>query len=89
MHKMGLSSVWGRPTTPSCRSSSRLSSNLFSWRQHVWQLDAIDYDAVMLGWEAQRVIGLRLMKLAGAGPAAQAEALRMVLKKPPRWRKQG
>ena len=29
MHKIGLSSVWGRPTTPSCRSSSRLSSNLF------------------------------------------------------------
>jgi len=35
----------------------------------------------MLGWEAQRVIGLRLIKLAGAGPATQAEALRMVSEK--------
>jgi hypothetical protein len=38
-------------------------------------------DAVMLGWEAQRVIGLRLIKLSGGGPAAQAEALRMFSEK--------
>lgn len=41
----------------------------------------LTYDAVMLGLEAQRVIGLRLMKLAGGGPAAQAEALHMVSEK--------
>ena len=28
-------------------------------------------DAVMLGWEAQRVIGLRVIKLSGGGPAAR------------------
>ena len=41
----------------------------------------LTHDAVMLGLEAQRVIGLRLMKLAGGGPAAQAEALHMVSEK--------
>ena len=32
----------------------------------------------LLGFEAQRVIGLRLMKLAAGGPAAEIEATRMV-----------
>jgi hypothetical protein len=41
----------------------------------------LTHDAVMLGLEAQRVIGLRLIKLSGRGPAAQAEALRMVSEK--------
>jgi hypothetical protein len=41
----------------------------------------LTHDAVMLGLEAQRVIGLRLIKLSGGGPAAQAEALRMVSEK--------
>lgn len=39
------------------------------------------FDAALLGVEAQRVIGLRLMKLSAGGPAAQAEALRMVSEK--------
>jgi hypothetical protein len=38
-------------------------------------------DAVMLGFETQRVIGLRLIKLSRGGPAAEAEALRMVTEK--------
>jgi hypothetical protein len=38
-------------------------------------------DAVMLGLEAQRVIGLRLMKLSRGGRGAEAEALRMVTEK--------
>ena len=38
-------------------------------------------DAVMLGLETQRVIGLRLMKLSRGGRAAEAEALRMVTEK--------
>ena len=38
-------------------------------------------DAVMLGLETQRVIGLRLMKLSRGGRAAEAEALRMVSEK--------
>jgi hypothetical protein len=41
----------------------------------------LTHDAVMLGLEAQRVIGLRLIKLSVGGPAAQAEALRMVSEK--------
>jgi hypothetical protein len=41
----------------------------------------LTHDAVMLGLEAQRVIGLRLIKLSGGDPAAQAEALRMVSEK--------
>jgi len=41
----------------------------------------LTHDAVMLGLEAQRVIGLRLINLSGGGPAAQAEALRMVSEK--------
>ena len=39
------------------------------------------YDATMLSLEAQRVIGLRMMKLAGGGKNAQAEASRMVTEK--------
>ena len=35
-------------------------------------------DAVLLGFETQRVIGLRLAKIAAGGPAAQVEAHRMV-----------
>ena len=35
-------------------------------------------DAVMLGLEAQRVIGLRLMKLSRGGSVAEAEAWRMI-----------
>jgi hypothetical protein len=38
-------------------------------------------DAVMLGFETQRVIGLRLLKLSRGGQAAEAEALRMVTEK--------
>ena len=39
------------------------------------------YDATMLSFEAQRVVGLRMMKLAGGGRLAQAEANRMVMEK--------
>jgi hypothetical protein len=38
-------------------------------------------DAVLLGFETQRVIGLRLVKLARGGRAAESEALRMVTEK--------
>jgi hypothetical protein len=38
-------------------------------------------DAVMLGLETQRVMGLRLMKLSRGGRAAGAEAMRMVTEK--------
>jgi hypothetical protein len=38
-------------------------------------------DAVLLGFETQRVIGLRLAKIAAGGPAAQVEAHRMVTEK--------
>ena len=38
-------------------------------------------DAVMLGFETQRVIGLRLVRLSRGRPAAQSEALRMVTEK--------
>jgi hypothetical protein len=39
------------------------------------------YDATMLSLESQRVIGLRMMKLAGGGTQAQTEATRMVAEK--------
>lgn len=39
------------------------------------------YDATMLSIEAQRVVGLRMMKLAGGGRKARAEARRMVTEK--------
>jgi hypothetical protein len=39
------------------------------------------YDATMLSIEAQRVVGLRLMKLSKGGKKAHAEANRMVMEK--------
>jgi hypothetical protein len=38
-------------------------------------------DAVLLGFETRRVIGLRLVKLSRGGRAAESEALRMVAEK--------
>jgi hypothetical protein len=38
-------------------------------------------DAVLLGMESQRVIGLRLIKLSRGGRAAEAEAARMIAEK--------
>jgi hypothetical protein len=38
-------------------------------------------DAMLLGMETQRVMGLRLMKLSRGGRPAEAEALRMVTEK--------
>ena len=38
-------------------------------------------DALLLGWETQRVMSLRLMKLSRGGRAAETEALRMVTEK--------
>lgn len=39
------------------------------------------FAAARLGWEAHAVIGLRMMKLAAGGAAADAEAVRMVSEK--------
>jgi hypothetical protein len=41
----------------------------------------LTHDAMLLGLESQRVMGLRLMKLSCGGRAAHAEALRMVSEK--------
>jgi len=41
----------------------------------------LSLDSTMLAVEAQTVIGLRLMMLGGGGPAAEAEAVRMVAEK--------
>jgi hypothetical protein len=41
----------------------------------------LSLDATMLGLEAQRVVSLRLMRLAGGGAVAQAEAQRMATEK--------
>ena len=41
----------------------------------------LSLDAAFLGMETQRVVGLRLMKLAAGGTAAQAEAQLMVSEK--------
>jgi|HubBroStandDraft_6_1064221.scaffolds.fasta_scaffold352730_2 hypothetical protein len=39
------------------------------------------HDLTMLSFEAQTVIGLRVLKFADGGPAAHAEARRMVTEK--------
>lgn len=42
---------------------------------------ALSAQAARLGWEAQGVMALRLMRLAQGGPRGQAEAQRMVTEK--------
>jgi hypothetical protein len=41
----------------------------------------LTFDAALLGFESQRVVGLRLACLAAGGAVAEAEAQRMVLEK--------
>jgi len=38
----------------------------------------LSFQAARLGWEAQGVVALRLMRMAGGGARGQAEARRMV-----------
>jgi hypothetical protein len=42
---------------------------------------ALSLQTVRLGWEAQNVIALRLMRMAAQRPGSQAEARRMVTEK--------
>jgi hypothetical protein len=42
---------------------------------------ALTADGARLGFDAQRVIGLRLLRMSHGGAAAQAEASRMVTEK--------
>lgn len=42
---------------------------------------ALSAQTALLGWEAQRVIALRLMRIAGGGARGHAEAQRMVTEK--------
>ncbi len=42
---------------------------------------SLTLDAVLLSFETQRVIGLRLVKIAAGGPGAGVEAHRMVTEK--------
>jgi hypothetical protein len=42
---------------------------------------AFSFQAARLGWEAQNVMALRLMRLAGGGAAGQSEAHLMVAEK--------
>jgi hypothetical protein len=42
---------------------------------------ALSFQAARLGWEAQTVLALRFMRLAGGGAAGHAEARRMVTEK--------
>jgi hypothetical protein len=46
--------------------------------KHWWKFSA---DLAMAGFEAQRVVALRLLKLGAGGPEANAEAARMVTEK--------
>jgi hypothetical protein len=50
---------------------------LQSWKE--WC--ALPLQAAQLGWEAQSVIALRLMRLAAQGAGSQTEARRMVTEK--------
>ena len=40
------------------------------------------FDMALLGMESQRVVGLRFIKIAGGGRAAQTELARMLSEKP-------
>ena len=40
------------------------------------------FDVALLGMESQRVVGLRFMKIAGGGRAAQTELGKMLTEKP-------
>jgi hypothetical protein len=42
---------------------------------------ALSFQAARLGWEAQTVLALRFMRLAGGGAAGHSEARRMVAEK--------
>jgi geranylgeranyl pyrophosphate synthase len=42
-------------------------------------------DVALASFETQRVIGLRMLKLAAGGPAAKVEAQRMVAEKTAAW----
>jgi hypothetical protein len=42
---------------------------------------ALSLQAARLGWEAQRVVALRMMGLATQSPGSQTEARRMVIEK--------
>jgi hypothetical protein len=42
---------------------------------------AFSFKAAQLGWEAQNVIALRLLRLAAGGTQGQAEASRMMVEK--------
>ena len=48
---------------------------------HAWLRLALD--TTLLGYESQRVVSLRLARLAAGGAAAEAEAQRMVLERAP------
>ena len=41
----------------------------------------LTFDTTLLGFESQRVVSLRLARLAAGGPAAEVEAQRMVFEK--------
>jgi hypothetical protein len=57
--------------------SMSMSNPLQMWNPWL----ALSAQAAALGWESQRVIGLRLMRMAAGGARGQAEAQRMVTEK--------
>jgi hypothetical protein len=54
-----------------------MSNPLHLW--HPWL--ALSAQAALIGWEAQRVIALRLIRIAGGGARGRAEAQRMMTEK--------
>jgi hypothetical protein len=54
-----------------------MSNPMKAWNE--WW--ALSMQTARLGWEAQSVIALRLMRLAGQGSGSQTEARRMVTEK--------
>jgi hypothetical protein len=53
----------------------------FSWTLFSWTPGLISLALARLGIEAQRVIALRMMRLAGGGALARREAWRMMAEK--------
>ena len=75
-----ISYAWNQPTVVAVAligpvgGQSRGGAMFRNWMR-------LTNDAVLLGFETQHVIGLRLVKLSRGGPAAESEALRMVTEK--------
>jgi hypothetical protein len=65
-----------------CGETGRVKGHAMSNPMQAWNAwCALSVQAARLGWEAQSVIALRMMRLASPGAGGQTEARRMVTEK--------